>query len=296
MSGIGKIGGVNITPVAIDKSSRINPAISGVNTPNTQGIKFEEKFDFPSIALDERDAATTTAEERINYKIFLELFIEIIRAKVDIVPTLPKDHGGYITEASFKPSQHKDHHHEIHAPLRGVTETLKAPNIPIFNSKILNKITHYVDSIFDHSTDNDILRLVIVISHEFGHFLSFSRGNHNNELRHGIYLLHSKQTSPQLSKYTLLVLREENVAWNYGSDILKRNKFDFWEYYKLVKFNSLQVYFKELKLEHADLQTYYQLSSMFEEDLQKLCQPSSFSHFKKLSHQSTRITSNAYTK
>ncbi|MCE2706602.1 MAG: hypothetical protein LW807_05940 [Proteobacteria bacterium] len=251
-----KISSIN----SATRSSGINATAASSYTPPAGGVTYKEKFNFPEIQLKERSKPNAAPEERLNFKTLLRLFTEIIQSEVDIIPTLARDHGKYIVEASFKPTTDKTKHHTIHAPLRGVNKPLIAPSILAMNNNLGYSITEYVKDIVENSTDEDILRLIVVISHEFGHYLSFARGNHDNALKIGIYLFHSKQVSPDTANFTWLVFREECTAWNYGSEVLTRGGFNLWDEFNKVKSDSLRTYFIALNLANASLEIYYKLS------------------------------------
>lgn len=261
-----KISSIN----SATRSSEISSTVGSSHTPPMGGVSFNEKFNFPDIQLKERSKTNALPEERLNYDTFVKLFVEILQSGVDIVPTLPKDHGEYIVEASFKQSTSKNKHHSIHAPLRGVRETLVAPHMLAINRNLSYTVEQYIEPIFLASTDEDILRLIVVIGHEFGHYLSFIRGNHDNDLKVGLYLLNSKQARAEVAKFTWLVFREESTAWRYAEEVLSRGKFEFWDEFNQVKFNSLQIYFKTLKLEKASLDIYFKLS-LLGDDFLKSC-------------------------
>jgi hypothetical protein len=253
----------------MSKISSINSAIknSGISstsassyTPPAGGVTYREKFNFPEIELTERSKPDATPEERLNFKTLLRLFTEVIQSEVDIIPTLSRDHGKYIVEASFKPTTDNTKHHTIHVPLRGVSKPLIAPSILAMNNNFANIINQYVKDIVDSSTDEDILRLIIVMSHEFGHYLSFARGNHDNALKIGMYLFHSNQVGFDSANFTWLVFKEECIAWSYGAEILTRGGFTFWSDFNKVKSDSLKIYFSTLKLANASLEIYYKLS------------------------------------
>ena len=261
-----KIGSIN----SVSRSSGIGPTVSSGNTGQAGGITFNEKFNFPEIELPPRAKIDVEPEERLNFRVMINLFLEILQSEVDIVPQAPRDHGKYIVEASFKPSNNKKIHHKILAPLRGVSEPLIAPPQTAIYNSLSYKVEDYVTQIIDHSTDEDIIRLIIVISHEFGHYLSFIRGYHDNELRYGIYLLNSKQATAETGKFTWLVFREEVTAWRYAYDILSRYKFEFLNDFDKVKYGSLHTYYVSLKLEKASLEVYFKLS-MLGDDFIKSC-------------------------
>ncbi|MFN8770701.1 MAG: hypothetical protein ACK5Z5_01375 [Neisseriaceae bacterium] len=264
-----KINSVN----SATQSAGISPTVASGYRPQAGGITYQEKFNFTEIELPKRTKVNIEPSERLNFKTMVKLFTEILQSGVDIIPQAPRDHGKYIVEASFKPTLSKTRHHTILAPLRGVKKPLTAPpQLAIYNS-MNHTVEEYVAQIIDNSTDDDIIRLIIVMGHEFGHYLSFVRGYHDNELKFGIHLMHSKQVSGKNGKYTWLVFREEVTAWKFASDVLKRYKFEFLDAFEKVKINSLQTYYTSLNLEQASLDVYFKLS-MLGDDFINSCKPS----------------------
>ncbi len=254
-------------------STGINPAISS-NTPQQPiTIPFHEKFHFPEIDLPERDASDLAPTERLNYEVMVNLFMEILQSGVDIIPQKPKDHGTYIVEASFRPSPKGGGNHCIFAPLRGVYEPLESPpQIIIYGNSLQRMVEKYVYDVINNSTDTDIIQLIVVIGHEFGHFLSFIRGYHDAPLQYGIQLMHQRQTTPGNAIYTWLVFREEVTAWRFAHDVLYRYKFQFIKEFEMVKHESLHVYYKTLHLKDANLDVYLKLA-ILGEDFTNSCNP-----------------------
>lgn len=253
-----------ISPInSLPRSAGIQPTISSGATPQAGPINFKEKFNFTDIKLDEREKGDIASEERLNYLVMVHLFVEILQSGVDIVPQPPRGNGRYIVEASFRSPQNKDQRPKILAPLRGVSEPLAAPAQTSLNNKsFIQMVKEYVSIIIYNSTDADIIRLLIVIAHEFGHYQSFIRGHHDKELKYGIYLLHSGQVSGGAGKFTWLVFREEVAAWKFAYDSLKRCGFRFFSEFEKVKIESLQTYFGLLNLEKAELDIYFKLSML----------------------------------
>ena len=255
MSSISGIsGGIN--------TSRIQPQIGSREPTQVRGVTIHERFNFPELELPEREHSDIVPEERLNYNVLRDLFLEIIQRGVDIIPTKPRDHGSFVVEASFRPPRSAKMHSSIQIPLRGTNHPLIAPNPNLANRGLRSDVVAYIKPIINNSTDADIIRLIIVIAHEFGHYVSYSRGFHDAELKLGIEIFASKQLSAETGRYTWLVFREECMAWRYGADTLKKCSFNYWAEYDKVKNHGLQIYYKELKLELASLEVYYKLSML----------------------------------
>lgn len=255
MSSVSRVGaGIN--------TSRIQPQIGSREPSKVRGVTINERFNFPELDLPEREHSDVAPEERLSYNVLVDLFLEIIQSGVDVVPTKLRDHGSFVVEASFRPPLSSKMHPSIQIPLRGVNYPLIAPNPNLANRGSRRDAANYVKLIINNSTDADIIRLLIVLAHEFGHYISYSKGFHDAELRLGIEIFASKQLSAETGRYTWLVFREECMAWRYGADILKKCVFNYWPEYNKVKNHGLQIYYKELKLELASLEVLYKLSML----------------------------------
>jgi hypothetical protein len=229
----------------------------------TNGVPYKESFNFKEIVLEEKNNKKITPEERDNFQTLFSLFMEIIESNIIIKPRNSRDYGSYVVEASYQPPADKNKNHIIFVPLIGVYEELRANSSLRFNHKELKKqVYDYVVKIVQHSSDTDILRLLIVIAHEFGHFISNMRGNHDHELKTGINLLRSGMANKDVTKITWNVFREESSAWSYGRDKLEKYEFKYWQQFDHVKYESLRVYFRQLKLLEADVSTYIKLSML----------------------------------
>jgi hypothetical protein len=252
-----------ISRISSVSTSRIeSPTSTGRHAPGIGGATINERLNFPEIDLPEREVDTTIPEERLNYEALVGLFSDIINNGVSIIPTLPKDHGGFIAEASFKPPLSKNQRCSIQVPLRGVSQSLIAPSNLLSSKAIRKMVCAYTEPLLVSSTDADILRLIIVLSHEFGHYLSYARGFHDQDLRQGISIFASKACTPESAKYTWLVYREECNAWRYGKEVLTKYGFDYFDIFEKVKHESLVIYFKELKLAKASIDVYCKLSML----------------------------------
>jgi hypothetical protein len=239
----------------------------GINGNNTNsyinGVSYRESFNFKEILLDEKDNKFVTVEERENFSTLMQLFLEIIESGVVIRPRNSRDYGNYIVEASYQPPSESNKNHVIYAPLRATYSELKIQHNLRFDNKLIKQqVYDYVARIIQASSDTDILRLLIVIAHEFGHFISNVRGNHDNELKIGINLLRSGMANKDVTKITWTVFREEANAWSYGKEVLEKYGFSYWQQFDHVKYESLKVYFRQLKLLESEVSTYIKLSML----------------------------------
>lgn len=233
------------------------------DVPHGYSISFAEKFTFPKekeIEIDQnfiKDEINNVDVLDTVIMIFQDLLYELISYDVLIIPSKMKRRSKYIVEAFFTPKNAKQKFSSIHVPL------------PLFNDeRLLNYITHnkdfkkdilnyYCSKLKEFCSLKSILRLLIVVAHEYGHFKSYLLGNHDERLRRGLYYYHTKIWN---FDYVRLVYTEEVIAWKYANAFLRKNNFCFFEYFEEVKMESLKAYFDDLNLSSADVNTYINLS------------------------------------
>jgi len=257
MNSINKTSRTNISQVDISQST---PQTS---IPKTTLIK--ENFNFKEIILEENNCSNIPTLERKNRNILLKLFTEILQADMEIIPTRIQDYGSYVVEASFVQAKTKESKHQIKIPLRGTHNNLLPPYKLIFSKSYKNSVEEYINQILHSSNDADITRLIIVTAHEFGHYISLHRNNHDNELRLGLYLSQSTKEASGNYEYTWKVFQEECSAWYYAKQKLKGYLFIELNVFDQVKQQSLATYCKTLKLQNASLQIYFKLSQLGED-------------------------------
>jgi len=218
-------------------------------------ISFREKFYFPfseEIKLNQQNhSQIVNLCDRPNYNVLTGLFTKAINDKIIIIATNPRNYGDYVVEASFMPAGNKQQFAELHLPLRGVENKVQLIS--------LRDLQGWIDAIFNASTDEEISRLIVVTAHEYGHFLSWQRGNHDRELSNGLYLMNHKMVNSGFDNL-FAVFREECIAWRMGKDKLQQVGFDEFSLYRKVQRHSLDSYFKILNLKQAPNEVYYKLS------------------------------------
>ncbi len=248
------------------------PGANNLNPPAGFQVSFHENFEFPHKRLTIKEEYNTAVEprERQFYWVLVKLFIEVLECRIDIVPTQPRDAGGYAVEAFFRPPNGTGTRPAIHVPLPIKALTTKPLRVPSSGGKLpaafVVSIEEYIEKVVSNFTDEQVLRLIIVMAHEYGHYQSFVRGNHDQNLKKGLYIFQKKYlNSAKADQYTWLVFREECQAWNYAEIFLRKTDFSVWDTYEEVKNGSLKTYFDKLNLVHASLETYYSLSFLGED-------------------------------
>lgn len=266
MSGISRITGVGGSTPTSPIQSNPNTSSNLANFP----ITFRETFVFPQkkLTIKEEYNAAVVPQESPFYKILLKLFLEILECRIDIIPTQPADAGGYVTEAFFRPQEGLGGRCTMHLPLpiKAIgKKPIRSPSGDKLTPVFIKTIEELVAKTVQNFTSEQLLRLIIVASHEFGHYQSFVRGNHDLNLKKGLYLYQRKYlNATKADEFTWLVFREECLAWQYAEAFLKKTDFSLWAAYEEVKNSSLKTYFDTLNLTNASLDTYYKMSFLGE--------------------------------
>ncbi|MFN7095730.1 MAG: hypothetical protein ACK4M7_10235, partial [Burkholderiales bacterium] len=234
-------GGISTTRTAEVNISANTPPVSN------QYYRFKESFNFSEMELKSRGEVSMVDEEVILNTLF-RLFRDILIDGADIVPRGELTDKKIVIEASFQPPVTAKARPQMFLPLRGVYDKFKALsyNLQGLYDKLEMDLRNYLRQVRQHSNYNDLLRLIILAGHEYGHFLSFQRGFHNPELKVGLSLLYTRQVGESVDKYTYLVFSEEATAWRFAKDKLTRYGFNEWEAFDNVKKSSLKEYYRVL--------------------------------------------------
>ena len=243
--------------------SRVNEVGRSAPQQQVAPVSFDEQFKFPLIEMEDGSTGGVALEDRIYRVALIHLFTRIIEEGIDIISRPPSDHGDYIVEASFRPAKDKYSKPVMLLPLSGVGREnfMARRGGGVLDISTNEDLISYIDKILMASSDAQILRLLIVSSHEFGHFLSFVRGNHDRDFSKGLSLFHNRQVNSEGSdKFTWLVFREECSAWSFAYDVLSKGNFSGWKTFDEVKFNSLSTYYTSLNLAKASIDVYCKLN------------------------------------
>lgn len=84
----------------------------------------------------------------------------------------------------------------------------------------------------------------IFISHELGHFYSFKKSIYNDELNSAYKNIN--RCGKASKKQKDLIIKEERLAWKNAKILLKKIKFNNWNYFNKVKNINLNSY-KEME-------------------------------------------------
>lgn len=255
MSKISPIPNLNINKVRSDVS------IGNLNLPRL--LDFHEVFNFKQLDNRSNIRLDIAPEDRVNRQVLIKLFTKILRHSIDIIPKAPRDHKDYVVEASFVASRDTKPA-KLYLPIQNIISPLLSSSVNIHGNNETSEVSIYVDDILRFHSDTTVSRLIIIASHELGHYMSFIHGNHDNDLKIGAYLMHHKMLSSQFD-YLYRVFCEECIAWRFARDIIIRYGFNDMDLFSSVKNNSLKTYFKSLNLLKAPLEVFYKLSLLGED-------------------------------
>lgn len=263
-STINRVGNNPISPI---NNSPIN---SSSNFAGVGGASYHERFILPDdekiLDMGEEELQTAT-EERKHRDILIKLFKTVITDGIIIVPTPPRRSGDAIIEASLIQDPNGKKKPIMKIPLKGVeNKSLSVKQTAIEGISLERLVTLYIEKILLKTSDSQIIKLLIVMAHEYGHFLSYLIGNHNRDLKVALNLFKMKQLgSREVNRYLWLIFREESSAWTFAQKTLSKYKFNNWKEFTAIKNNSLSSYSKLLKLEYANIDTVYKLSFLGED-------------------------------
>ncbi|MDD3266742.1 MAG: hypothetical protein PHC75_06150 [Burkholderiales bacterium] len=247
------IGGVRRQTIEHSNSAKTNGSGSPLmnDTLSFKNIKFEE--------YSSKGVATCSELKDVLYRMFLD----ILNSGIAIVAVYRRDYGSYVMEASFKAMDNTQKMHQINLPLRGVTVgdsfSASGSGYTLASNKTKKTVDELTDRIINASSENDVRRLIIVTAHEYGHFLSWQIGNHNQELKNGLQLIQQKMARSNFN-FAEAVYREEMLAWNLGLNKLLTYGFEFIAAYEKLKKDSLDTYYKELQLKDAPIDIHSKMS------------------------------------
>ncbi len=251
--------------------SRVNrsnlPVIGGVQSSRLgqtdfnlpKQISFHENFHFPDYEEIElpRNKSNNIITEDIPYrKVCRKLFVNILRNGIAIVASNPRKYKDYIVEASLVIPKEKGQRPFMKLPLPGISSVDKLDRVDF--------VEKWLDTIFISSGNCDLLRIIVVTAHEYGHFLSYQHGNHDKDLEIGIEMLNQRRVNSDFS-YLWAVLREECLAWRFGLHELEYYGFNDFQLFKKVRKESLKTYFDVLNISNAPTDIYYKLFYYAEE-------------------------------
>ncbi len=257
---------------SINNSGPINQANNGLPGDWPQIINFRERFNYKDIENEDYLREEEDATSALLAGIFTKLTRKILMLGLDIRHGKKKRQGEYVIEAYFVPrNKYTKTEAYILLPLNIDYDLIAKKTNQSLNVDTL--IREYVEDVINRTDNPSLIRLVTVLAHEFGHFLSYCHGNHDQNLARGILYMHRNQVIGK-EHFTSLVFIEESVAWRYGREHLDSYGYKWWTVFDKIKINSLQAYYERLKLAEANLSVYCDLARI--EDFRKSIDSSYF--------------------
>lgn len=268
VDGIRNIGGVSATNATSGVTPTRGADATGVSSTRVGGASFDERFQFPP-QLEQEIAlkyGTSTAVQESLRVMFRKLIYTILKYKIIIKPSPMKQRGGSIIEARLRQDITGKKRPVIEAPIPGTTEELDIMQTELKKMSVKDLIDEFLDKVIPFLNDASILRLIVVLAHEFGHYLSFLMGYHTKQLHEALRIFASGRVNAYyVDQFLYLVFNEEISAWNLAEKTLRNNcAFTYMDVFIAVKEQSLKSYIQALSLGSADkLATYYRLGENY---------------------------------
>ncbi len=265
---IRNIGGAAATSATSGVTPTRGADATGVSSSRIGGASFDEKFQFPpqlerEIALKYGNSVVVQESLKIMFR---KLIYSILKYKIIIRPSPMRQRGNSIIEARLRQDITGKKRPVIEAPIPGTTEELDIMQTEIKRMSVKELIEEFLDKVIPCLNDASILRLIVVLAHEFGHYLSFLMGYHTKQLHEALRIFASGRiNSYYVDQFLYLVFNEEISAWNLAEKTLRNNcGFDYMDVFNAVREQSLKSYIQALSLGSADkLATYYRLGENY---------------------------------
>lgn len=204
---------------------------------------FKEKFDFSEMDVlhdKSHDDAVSVELALLLFNIFRDILLD----GIILESRAPLTNQETIIEAVFKPPSGKKPA-KIYIPLRGFYGQI--------NGFDKNYLVEVIKNVSLASSNKDIIKLIILTAHEYGHFKSYQRGLHDAKLKRGLYMLHAENKGKNSSEYTYFVFSEEAMAWRLAKDILTKYNFTDWSIFQKVRVSSMREYYRVLEFDTCNV-------------------------------------------
>lgn len=204
---------------------------------------FKDGFNFSEIDVlqDGRDSDVVSEELAL---LLFNIFRDALLDRIIIEIRLPLTNQQSIIEAMFKPPS-GNRRARIYVPLRGFYSQIDG-----FDKSYLMEVIKKVSML---SSNKEIIKLIILTSHEYGHFKSYQRGLHDLKLKKGLYVLHSGSKAKNSGEYAYFVFSEEAIAWRLAKDILTKYNFTDWVLFQKIKISSMREYYRVLGFDSCNV-------------------------------------------
>lgn len=257
----------------INKVGSLNPITSltnGISESINKHYNFHDALKFTELGYD----ALPISEDEDNsllVQILACLMQDVVLDGCAIATQGRLGNNEIIIEASFIPPRNKKPP-IIYIPLPLITQQLGPINHLLKSQRenVLQQIKELTSHLALNMRGLDLIKLIILLAHEYGHFISFQRGCHDSSLKLGLNLMATNvKFSGKADYYAYAIFSEELAAWRTAEIKLKSYGFTAFEYLEKVKYQSLQAYYYKLNLNESRIETYTKLS-MLNVDLEKL--------------------------
>lgn len=270
---------MSINKIGINRTSPIEVNVPATNTPLNKSYQFKDHIDFSEIDLEDKSGATGLDTE-VALDVLFKLFWAILVDGADIISKAPRVNKDVVIEAMFTPPQHSKDVPKIFVPIYNMNITLVGlkQHLQFFYNDLEKRLKAFCSEVGNRISYNDLIKLLILAAHEYGHYLSFQKGLHDRALKNGLYLMgglehfgntedrnqHAleKERYQANEKYIYQVFSEEATAWRFAEDRLLRYGFIWWDIFKKVKNNSLKKYYQVLKLKLASIRVSCEMSML----------------------------------
>jgi hypothetical protein len=224
---------------------------------------FEDRFDFSDIDPKARKYIELD-EERVKIVNVLRLLLrKCLQLGLNIRYSKMKKFGEFILEARFEVKRTGlSIDTSMYLPVY-LDSDIVAREYLFSNALIASRIETFINQALEQYDNFELIKIITVAAHEFGHFMSYVQGGHDSDLQRGLELMQRRIIQDE-GKFTHLVFTEEVRAWYQAKLFLEKNNFEYWDIFTSVKRKSLEAYNSLLRLGSASLDVSIKLSFMDE--------------------------------
>lgn len=216
----------------ISRIDRYTPVVkveqNRANTHLINEYSFKEVFDFREIDnFDNKEEDVFTGVYGTEYLLatLARLIEEVVVHGCQVMISKAFAINDYVVEAYFISSYKKTQSPRIVLPLPlnevliPVMDTTKIYPPNFLKNLIDNQIIQPLDG---RVTQSALLKQIFLLSHEFGHYLSFLRSSHTQELLQATQHLYKNDEPLMDSRYVSAILCEEVAAWRLAEEIIEK--------------------------------------------------------------------------
>jgi hypothetical protein len=249
---IDKINGVSIRGTqATAAANRINRA-NTASSSNIKAYEFKDRSPRTELPLPNGRPTLSIQETITLADILSNLLFDILLDGCTIASRGALVNQDSTIEASFQPPIDKNQTPIMFLPIPCQKLSPVDHSRSYNRDAIQQKVRIIVHEFSKEISSKQLVKLIILTAHEYGHLKSFYSGAHDQSLLYGISLLDSRSANADLV-YPV-------SAWRFAEQMLLQQKFTLMEQFNLLKYESLAAYFKLLHLADASIPIYCNLS------------------------------------